>query len=95
MVRVIAGRLDKPQINNQSSLNSRFITTVIESNSCSKKIGIFGDKDCAASPVELSRLERTALILNEIPGVEASLALKPGTQSGMTRIYADVTPGKK
>ncbi|WP_145476567.1 ShlB/FhaC/HecB family hemolysin secretion/activation protein [Yersinia similis] len=95
VVRVIAGRLDKPQLNNQSGLNSRFITAVIESNSCSKEIGFFGDKDCAASPVELSRLERTALILNEIPGVEASLALKPGTQSGMTRIYADVTPGKK
>ncbi|EFA48702.1 POTRA domain-containing protein, ShlB-type [Yersinia pestis KIM D27] len=39
VVRVIAGRLDKPQINNQSSLNSHFITTVIESNSCSKKMG--------------------------------------------------------
>ncbi|MFV8797916.1 ShlB/FhaC/HecB family hemolysin secretion/activation protein [Yersinia sp. LJYL362] len=94
LVRVIAGRLDKPEINNHSRLNSDFAAAVIESNSCSKEVGFFGGKDCAASPAELSRLERTALILNEIPGVDAALALKPGTQSGMTRIYADITPGQ-
>lgn len=90
VVRVIAGQLDKPEVNNQSRLNTQFATAVIESNSCIKHVGIFGEKECAASPAELSRLERTALILNEIPGVEASLALKPGTKSGTTRIYADI-----
>lgn len=95
IVRVIAGRLDKPEVNNQSSLNTHLATAVIESNSCINKIGFFGNKDCAASPAELSRLQRTALVLNEIPGIDASLALKPGSQPGMTRIYADITPGKK
>ncbi|CNL98104.1 ShlB/FhaC/HecB family hemolysin secretion/activation protein [Yersinia kristensenii] len=94
VVRILAGRLDKPEVNNQSRLNMGFATAVIESNSCSKEVGFFGDKDCAASPVELSRLERTALILNEMPGIDASLALKPGTKSGMTRIYADITHGQ-
>lgn len=94
VVRILAGRLDKPEVNNQSRLNTGFATAVIESNSCSKEVGFFGDKDCAASPVELSRLERTALILNEMPGIDASLALKPGTKSGMTRIYADITRGQ-
>ncbi|WP_145521256.1 ShlB/FhaC/HecB family hemolysin secretion/activation protein [Yersinia aldovae] len=94
VVRIIAGRLDKPEVNNQSRLNTRFATAVIESNSCSKEAGFLGGKDCTASLAELSRLERTALILNEIPGVDASLALKPGTQSGMTRVYADITPGQ-
>ncbi|HHL2561722.1 TPA: ShlB/FhaC/HecB family hemolysin secretion/activation protein [Yersinia enterocolitica] len=94
VIRIIAGRLDNPEINNQSRLNTNFATAVIESNSCSKEVGFFGNKDCAASPAELSRLERTALILNEIPGVDATLALKPGTQSGMTRIYADISPGQ-
>ncbi|CNL51679.1 ShlB/FhaC/HecB family hemolysin secretion/activation protein [Yersinia aldovae] len=94
VVRIIAGRLDKPEVNNQSRLSTRFATAVIESNSCSKEVGFLGGKDCTASLAELSRLERTALILNEIPGVDASLALKPGTQSGMTRVYADITPGQ-
>ncbi|MGT3162133.1 ShlB/FhaC/HecB family hemolysin secretion/activation protein [Yersinia enterocolitica] len=94
VIRIIAGRLDNPEVNNLSRLNTDFATAVIESNSCSKEVGFFGNKDCAASPAELSRLERTALILNEIPGVDAALALKPGTQSGMTRIYADITPGQ-
>lgn len=94
VVRILAGRLDKPEVNNQSRLNTGFATAVIESNSCSKEVGFFGDKYCAASPAELSRLERTAIVLNEIPGIDASLALKPGTQSGMTRVYADMTPGQ-
>ena len=94
IVRIIAGRLDKPEVNNQSRLNTDFATAVIESNSCSKEVGFFGNKDCAASPAELSRLERTSLILNDIPGVNAALALKPGTQSGMTRVYADITPSQ-
>lgn len=94
VIRIIAGRLDNPEVNNLSRLNTDFATAVIESNSCSKEVGFFGNKDCAASPAELSRLERTALILNEIPGVDADLALKPGTQSGMTRIYADITLGQ-
>ncbi|EPS8495085.1 ShlB/FhaC/HecB family hemolysin secretion/activation protein [Yersinia enterocolitica] len=94
VVRIIAGRLDNPEVNNLSRLNTDFATAMIKSNSCGKDVGFFGNKDCAASPAELSRLERTALILNEIPGVDAALALKPGTQSGMTRIYADITPGQ-
>lgn len=94
IVRILPGRLDKPEVNNQSRLNTGFATAVIESNSCSKAVGFLGDKDCAASPAELSRLERAALILNDVPGVDAALALKPGTQSGMTRIYADITPGQ-
>lgn len=94
VVHVIAGRLDKPDVNNQSRLNSLFATTVIESNSCIKQVGFFGEKDCSASPAELSHLERTALILNEMPGIAASLALKPGTEPGTTRIYADITPDK-
>ncbi|HEN3609206.1 TPA: ShlB/FhaC/HecB family hemolysin secretion/activation protein [Yersinia enterocolitica] len=94
VIRIIAGRLDNPEVNNLSRLNTDFATAVIESNSCSKEVGFFGNKDCAASPAELSRLERTALILNEIPGVDAALALKPGAKSGMTRIYADITPGQ-
>ncbi len=91
VVRVIAGRLDNPEINNQSRLSTQFATAVIKSNSCSKKISFFDNNDCTASPAQLSRLERTALILNEIPGIDASLALKPGSQSGMTRINADIT----
>lgn len=94
VVRIIAGRLDNPEVNNQSWLNTEFATAVIESNSCSKTVGFFGNKDCSVSPAELFRLERTALILNEIPGVDAVLALKPGAQSGMTRIYADITPSQ-
>ncbi|HEN3660922.1 TPA: ShlB/FhaC/HecB family hemolysin secretion/activation protein [Yersinia enterocolitica] len=94
VIRIIAGRLDNPEVNNLSRLNTDFATAVIENNSCSKEVGFFGNKDCAASPAELSRLERTALILNEIPGVDAALALKPGAKSGMTRIYADITPGQ-
>ncbi|WP_145932316.1 ShlB/FhaC/HecB family hemolysin secretion/activation protein [Yersinia bercovieri] len=94
LVRIISGRLDNPEVNNQSRLNTQFAIAVIKSNSCSQEMGLFGEKDCAASPAELSRLERTALILNEIPGVDASLSLKPGTQSGTTRIYADIMPGQ-
>ncbi|MCE3113218.1 ShlB/FhaC/HecB family hemolysin secretion/activation protein [Yersinia enterocolitica] len=94
VVRIIAGRLDNPEANNLSRLNTDFANAVIENNSCGKEVGFFGNKDCAASPAELSRLERTALILNEIPGIDAALALKPGTQSGMTRVYADITLGQ-
>ncbi|EEP89500.1 hypothetical protein ykris0001_29990 [Yersinia kristensenii ATCC 33638] len=39
VVRILAGRLDKPEVNNQSRLNTGFATAVIESNSCSKEVG--------------------------------------------------------
>lgn len=94
LIRVISGRLDKPEVNNQSRLNTQFVTALIKRNSCSKEVGFFGETKCSSSLAELSRLERTALILNEIPGIDASLTLKPGSQSGMTRIYADITPGQ-
>ena len=94
VINIISGRLDKPQVNNHSRLNTDFVIGMIESNSCSKEVEFFGNKNCAVSPAELSRLERTAIILNEIPGVDAALSLKPGTQSGMTRIYADISPGQ-
>ncbi len=37
--------------------------------------------------------ERLSLLLNEIPGVEASVSLSPGKKSGTTAVVTDVRPG--
>ena len=44
--------------------------------------------------LELRRLEKTALLLNEIPGVKADLALKPGGNANETDLVIDVKPAK-
>lgn len=56
VVRILAGRLDKPEVNNQSRLNMGFATAVIESNSCSKEVGFLVIKI-----VQLLRLNYPAL----------------------------------
>ncbi|WP_395488904.1 ShlB/FhaC/HecB family hemolysin secretion/activation protein [Cedecea davisae] len=86
VIRVIEGTLDTPVVANTSRLNSDFAVGMIEANTCKN--------DCADSVAELARIERTALLLNELPGVLAGLSLQPGGRPGSTQIKAELTPGK-
>ncbi|MCZ6444509.1 hypothetical protein O5268_23235 [Escherichia coli] len=46
-------------------------------------------------PVLRRQAERLSLLLNEIPGVEADVSLKPGGQSGTTAVVVDTRPGQR
>ncbi|WP_311237522.1 ShlB/FhaC/HecB family hemolysin secretion/activation protein, partial [Escherichia coli] len=46
-------------------------------------------------PVLRRQAERLSLLLNEIPGVEAGVSLKPGGQSGTTAVVVDTRPGQR
>lgn len=46
-------------------------------------------------PVLRKQAERLSLLLNEIPGVEAGVSLKPGEKSGTTAVVADARPGQR
>lgn len=61
-----------------SWLNIDFVVVMIESNSCGKEVGIFGNKDCVVFLVELFCFERIVFIFNEILGVDVVLVLKSG-----------------
>ncbi|WJW96587.1 ShlB/FhaC/HecB family hemolysin secretion/activation protein [Enterobacter pseudoroggenkampii] len=86
VIRMIEGTLDTPQIHNASRLDPDFAAGMIDAGTC--------PAGCADSVAEQARIERTALLLNELPGVLAALSLQPGGAPGSTQISADLTPGK-
>jgi hemolysin activation/secretion protein len=45
--------------------------------------------------VDLKKLDRTALLLSEIPGVQADLTLKSGVNAKETNVLVDIEDGKK
>lgn len=83
-IAIIAGRIDgKVRINVQEP--RRVSQTLLE--------GIASQAVPEGSPARLERIERAALLLNDLPGISAQAALEPGTTPGTTRIVINATEG--
>lgn len=80
---VLPGTADRAAVSNTAPVRDGFLTRMVSAATPEGK------------PVLRKQAERLSLLLNEIPGVKASLSLKPGEKSGTTAVVADVRPGKR
>ncbi|EAM7055000.1 ShlB/FhaC/HecB family hemolysin secretion/activation protein [Salmonella enterica] len=82
-VRILAGRYDKSDIHNATTLRTPVIQRIVSVTTPEGDV------------VRQAQLERVALLLNEIPGVKASVALKAGAVEGTSAPDINVRPGKR
>lgn len=78
---VLPGIADRSSVRNTAPVRDSFLTRMA------------GTTITEGQPVLRKQAERLSLLLNEIPGAEASVSLTPGEKSG-TAVVADVRPGK-
>ncbi|EAV3689472.1 ShlB/FhaC/HecB family hemolysin secretion/activation protein [Salmonella enterica] len=82
-IEIIPGRYDSEQITNTSALRDSVAQRLVQTTT------LVGDV------VTRNQLEREALLLSEIPGVNALLAMKAGRQQGTTTPEITLTPGQR
>lgn len=82
-VQIVPGRYDGGSISNSSNLRDTQAMRMIKAAAP------------AGTVVTRGSLERMALLLSEVPGVEAQVALKSGVQPGTTSPDVTLTPGKR
>lgn len=82
-VTVYPGLLGEARISNASQLSDGVVRRVMSSGLPAGSVATRAD------------LERTALLLGEIPGVQTGLTLRPGQVTGSTQTEVSVQPGKR
>lgn len=82
-VQVIPGKYDHATLHNSSRLRDAQAMRMVNAGTP------------AGTVVTKGGLERTALLLAEVPGVEAQVALKSGSQPGTSAPEVTLTPGKR
>ena len=82
-VTVYPGLLGEVRISNTSRLSDGVVRRVMSSGLPSGSVAARAD------------LERTALLLSEIPGVQTGLSLRPGQTAGSTQTEVSIRPGKR
>lgn len=82
-VTVYPGLLGEARISNTSRLSDGVVGRVMSSGLPAGRVATRAD------------LERTALLLGEIPGVQTGLSLRPGQTTGSTQTEVSVRPGKR
>ncbi|EMY9885764.1 ShlB/FhaC/HecB family hemolysin secretion/activation protein [Salmonella enterica] len=82
-IEIVPGRYDKAQITNSSSLRTAVAQRLVQTTTPEGGV------------VTRNQLEREALLLSEIPGVNAQLAMKAGSQQGTTTPEIILTPGQR
>ncbi|ELH6655495.1 two-partner secretion system transporter EtpB (plasmid) [Escherichia coli] len=80
---VLPGTADRATVSNTAPVRDDFLTRMVSAATPE------------GQPVLRKQAERLSLLLNEIPGVEASVSLKPGEKSGTTAVVTDVRPGQR
>lgn len=80
---VLPGTADRAAVSNTAPVRDGFLTRMVSAATPE------------GEPVLRKQVERLSLLLNEIPGAEAGISLKPGEKSGTTAVVADVRPGKR
>ncbi|WP_440588966.1 ShlB/FhaC/HecB family hemolysin secretion/activation protein [Escherichia coli] len=80
---VLPGIADRSSVSNTAPVRDGFLTRMASAATPE------------GEPLQRKQVERLSLLLNEIPGTEASVSLKPGEKSGTTAVVADVRPGKR
>ncbi|ELG2859290.1 ShlB/FhaC/HecB family hemolysin secretion/activation protein [Salmonella enterica] len=82
-IRIIPGRYDGTHISNTSSVSTSVAQRLVSSTTPQGDV------------VTRKQLEREALLLGEIPGVNARVAMKTGSQQGTTTPEITLTPGQR
>ncbi|EFO7287265.1 ShlB/FhaC/HecB family hemolysin secretion/activation protein [Salmonella enterica] len=82
-IRIIPGRYDGTHISNTSSVSTSVAQRLVSSTTPQGDV------------VTRKQLEREALLLGEIPGVNARVAMKTGSQQGTTTPDITLTPGQR
>lgn len=82
-IRIIPGRYDGAHISNTSSVSTAVAQRLVSTTTPQGDV------------VTRKQLEREALLLGEIPGVNARVAMKTGSQQGTTTPDITLTPGQR
>ncbi|ENF9606749.1 ShlB/FhaC/HecB family hemolysin secretion/activation protein [Salmonella enterica] len=82
-IRIIPGRYDGAHISNTSSVSTAVAQRLVSTTTPQGDV------------VTRKQLEREALLLGEIPGVNARVAMKTGSQQGTTTPDIALTPGQR
>lgn len=82
-IEIIPGRYDSEQITNTSALRDSVAQRLVQTTTS------------VGGVVTRNQLEREALLLSEIPGVNAQLAMKAGRLQGTTTPEITLTPGQR
>ncbi|HHY1395758.1 TPA: POTRA domain-containing protein, partial [Salmonella enterica] len=82
-IRIIPGRYDSAHISNTSSVSTSVAQRLVSTTTPRGDV------------VTRKQLEREALLLGEIPGVNAQVAMKSGSQPGTTTPDITLTQGKQ
>ncbi|EEJ1463532.1 ShlB/FhaC/HecB family hemolysin secretion/activation protein, partial [Salmonella enterica subsp. enterica] len=82
-IRIIPGRYDSAHISNTSSVSTSVAQRLVSSTTPQGDV------------VTRKQLEREALLLGEIPGVNAQVSMKTGSQQGTTATEITLTPGQR
>ena len=83
-IAVVAGRIDG-QVNIRIKDAKRINQTLLEA--------IAGRVLPADAAARMDRLEEAVLLMNDLPGIEASASLEPGKTPGTTRVIVNATEG--
>ncbi|QVB77126.1 ShlB/FhaC/HecB family hemolysin secretion/activation protein [Salmonella enterica subsp. enterica serovar Rubislaw] len=82
-LRIIPGRYDSAHISNTSSVSTAVAQRLVSTTTPQGEV------------VTRRQLEREALLLGEIPGVNARVSMKTGSQQGTTAPDITLTPGQR
>ncbi|EJF2458985.1 ShlB/FhaC/HecB family hemolysin secretion/activation protein [Salmonella enterica] len=82
-IRIIPGRYDGAHISNTSSVSTAVAQRLVSTTTPQGDV------------VTRKQLEREALLLGEIPGVNAQVSMKTGSQQGTTAPEITLTPGQR
>ncbi|EGG3070880.1 ShlB/FhaC/HecB family hemolysin secretion/activation protein [Salmonella enterica] len=82
-IQVVPGRYDAAAVHNASALRTAVIQRMVQATTPEGEV------------VRRGKLERVALLLNEIPGVDAGVTLKEGQKNGTSAMDITVRPGKR
>ena len=84
LIRILEGRLEKIDIK----------TTPPDTRTPHSLFERYSNRIATGKPVTSDELTATALLLNELPGIQSRFLLEPGSQPGGTRAVLDVSEGK-
>jgi hemolysin activation/secretion protein len=87
---VIEGHFGAINLKNSSSIQSEHLIQTITNNLCDVSNG----KDCVGKLITDKGLERSILLLKDLPGITASVNLKPGTSVGTSELDVQITETK-
>lgn len=81
-IQIIPGHYDQPVVTNNSKVRDSVLQRVVNAGISRGEL------------VRRSQLEKTALLLNNIPGVESSVVLQPGSQPGTSSASIEAKSSK-